>query len=746
MLERTADQRSQESRGKVWLLRCFVAMGLVLLLFYFSWWLVDGRYRNPWLLVLLVLAVIYAGMQMAGNWTLYLWARRSSQVQPWPEELSVDVFVTAYQEPASMVERALAAACALNGEHRTWLLDDSNDPGLEAMAKRLGAGYLSRSDRRDAKAGNVNAALAHTDGDILAIFDLDHMPEPDFLERSMGIFADPQIGFVQVMLTFANGSESWVAQAAIETSLEFYNPTSLGADNMGGATLMGSNALIRRKALESIGGYQPGLAEDLATSIQLHAAGWKSAYVAEPLAPGIAPPSFAAWFVQQLKWARGVFELLLTVYPRVFLRLTWGQRLSYSVRMTKYWIGPVVALHLFATITILIFAGPGVREAFHEYLIQITPLALADVIIRHIAFRLYRHHATPKTSLARAVALVYGTWPIYLLAWGMALLRLPLGFRATPKSQDGKQNPLWLLPQVVALLLLLAGTAYTIAIGRHPVSALLLFAVLQSVVQLLLLAKWLNAYEWTRITTARPNPSDPAAVLEVDLDHFPDQIEGLDDFRQALALVRINRRPAGQIAIQVENGAIKAAGLRKAIFENADLQFWQVWLEHHLSWQPYVENDISQKPITVAICTRNRPEDLRRCLESLAQLPGDEHEILVVDSCSSGDATRRVVESFANVGYVHEEVAGLNRARNRALVEATHDVVAFTDDDARVDSEWLRAIARNFDDPGVLCVTGLTMPLELKTKAQLWFERYSPFNRGFQRKVYDKKSLNPLAA
>src|SRR3972149_4283725 len=493
VVERRSELRSQERGAKVWLLRFSVVIGFVTLLFYLSWWVVDGRYHNPWLLLLLVLAITYAGMQIVGNWLLYLWANRLDQTQLWPEGLTVDVFVTAYQEPPSMVERTLTACCALQGEHRTWLLDDGNNPALEAIAKRLGAGYLTRSDHRDAKAGNINASLAHTGGDIIAIFDTDHVPEPGFLQRSIGLFADPKMGFVQVMLTFVNGKDSWVAQAALETSLEFYNPTSLGADSIGGATLMGSNALIRRKALESIGGYQPGLAEDLATSINLHAGGWKSAYVAEPLAPGIAPPSFTAWFVQQLKWARGVFELLITTYPRLFHRLTWGQRLSYSVRMTKYWIGPVVALHIFTTIAILIFAGPEVREAFHEYLIQITPLALADVLIRHVAFRLYRHHSVPKTSLARAVALVYSTWPIYTLAWGMAILRLPLNFRTTPQSKDSKQNPFWLLPQLVVLILLIAGTIYTIALKGHPISALLVFASLQGLVQLLFLRRWLNS-------------------------------------------------------------------------------------------------------------------------------------------------------------------------------------------------------------------------------------------------------------
>ena len=491
-LEGRGGLRSRENGAKVRFLRFFVALGFVALIYYISWWVVNGRYQNPWLLMLLVLAIIYAGMQMVSNWLLYLWASRPNQTQHWPKGLTVDVFVTAYQEPPSMVERTLAACCALHGEHRTWLLDDGNNPALEAMAKRLGASYLTRSDHRDAKAGNINASLAHTDGDIIAIFDTDHVPAPDFLQRSIGLFADPKMGFVQVMLTFANGEESWVAQAAIETSLEFYNPTSLGADSIGGATLMGSNALIRRKALESIGGYQPGLAEDLATSINLHAGGWKSSYVAEPLAPGIAPPSFTAWFVQQLKWARGVFELLITTYPRVFRRLTWGQRLSYSVRMTKYWIGPVVALHLFATIAILIFAGPETREAIHEYLIQITPLVLADVLIRHMAFRLYRHHTVPRTSLARAVALVYGTWPIYTLAWGMALLRMPLAFQTTPKSKDSRLRPVWLLPQMIALLLLIAGTIYTVTIMQHPLSILLIFAILQGLVQLIIFYRWLR--------------------------------------------------------------------------------------------------------------------------------------------------------------------------------------------------------------------------------------------------------------
>jgi len=731
---------------KVWLLRVFIFIGLLSLLYYFSWWFIDDRLQSSWIVILFTFAALYAGTQLVGNWMLYLFVRPPIKALAWSERQTIDVFVTVCNEPHDLVERSLSAACTMKGEHRTWLLDDGHEPALAAMATRLGAGYINREGHEDAKAGNINAALDQTDGDIVVIFDVDHAPQVDFLEQSMGYFSDPKMGFVQVMLTFKNGTDSWVAEGAIETSLEFYNPTSLGADGIGGATLMGSNALIRRSALREIGGYQLGLAEDLATSITLHAAGWKSAYVAEPLAPGIAPPSFAAWFVQQLKWARGVFELLLTAYPRLFLKLTWGQRLSYSVRMTKYWIGPVVGIHLFATIAILIFAGPEIWSAFHDYLIHITPLAMADVLIRHFAFRFYRHHSSPKTSLARAVALVYSTWPIYILSWGMALLRLPLRFRPTPKIKGGKLNPIWLLPQAVALTLLTLGTTYTVLVKGHPLSILLAFAILQGSLQMIFLVRWLYSNETFEFNRTQKNSADSVAVLDLDFVNLPDEISVSEDQKHALALIRYKLKPVGQVQLNLNGRSMNRDRLEKNILNSVEFPFWQAWLEDKLELESRPKTDQRKEKITIAICTRDRSEDLKRCLEEITRMQDDGQEVLVVDSCSQNPLTKVVSQSFPEVRYVYENYPGLNRARNRALKEASHEIIAFIDDDAIPDPDWLRALLPNFSDPRVLCVTGLTMPLELDTAAQQWFERHSPFNRGFTRKVYDKNNLHYLAA
>jgi phosphoheptose isomerase/putative methionine-R-sulfoxide reductase with GAF domain len=158
--------------------------------------------------------------------------------------------------------------------------------------------------------------------------------------------------------------------------------------------------------------------------------------------------------------------------------------------MTKYWIGPVVGLHLFATIGVLIFATAPVRDAYHDYLIHIMPLVVCDVLIRYIALQTWQHPSTPKTTLTNAVALVYATWPIYLWAWLMAVFRLPLSFKPTPKSKS-RLNPAWLLPQIIALVLLVTGTLYTIFVSGHKPSIMLVFAILQGGIQLILLVQWL---------------------------------------------------------------------------------------------------------------------------------------------------------------------------------------------------------------------------------------------------------------
>jgi cellulose synthase/poly-beta-1,6-N-acetylglucosamine synthase-like glycosyltransferase len=238
----------------------------------------------------------------------------------------------------------------------------------------------------------------------------------------------------------------------------------------------------------------------------------------------------------------------------------------------------------------------------------------------------------------------------------------------------------------------------------------------------------------------------PTPVLDLEFEDLPPGITGIERYHQALLLIRFRGQPVGQTTVPVFNGCISAVDLRHAVVQAGGWPLWEAWLFDRLEWDCV---QLAHHPLpssTVAVCTRDRPDDIRRCLHALMRLHDDGQELLVIDNCPSTDATQQIVSEFARVRYVREPVPGLDVARNRALTEARGDIVAFSDDDAAPDPGWLRALLRNFDDPLVFCVTGLTMPLELETDAQEWHERYSTFGRGFKRRVFERTLVNPMAA
>jgi GT2 family glycosyltransferase len=157
--------------------------------------------------------------------------------------------------------------------------------------------------------------------------------------------------------------------------------------------------------------------------------------------------------------------------------------------------------------------------------------------------------------------------------------------------------------------------------------------------------------------------------------------------------------------------------------------------------------------VTIAVCTRERADDLRDCLRSITDMLADpsaashDVEVLVVDNAPVTDATRRLVESLPNVRYATEPRPGLDFARNRALEEARGEYVAFVDDDATVDPRWLSGLAEALaENPDAAAVTGLVLPRELETHAQIVFEQRGGFRRGFEKLRYegDHRPGNPV--
>jgi glycosyltransferase involved in cell wall biosynthesis len=231
----------------------------------------------------------------------------------------------------------------------------------------------------------------------------------------------------------------------------------------------------------------------------------------------------------------------------------------------------------------------------------------------------------------------------------------------------------------------------------------------------------------------------PTAVLDLDADRLPAEVVLPARYGHALILFRWSGKPVGQVTLAVRDGRVSGDRLRDALVERSG-PILQQWLHDYLGCDLRPATPVG--PATVAVCTRDRPDDLDRCLTALAGLRDQGQEILVVDSASRGEETRQVVERFPGVRYVREDRPGLDIARNRAMREARHPIVAFTDDDAEPDPDWLRHLTQGFDDRRILAATGLTMPLELETEAQEWFERTNGFGRGFSRVVYHGTSHN----
>lgn len=152
--------------------------------------------------------------------------------------------------------------------------------------------------------------------------------------------------------------------------------------------------------------------------------------------------------------------------------------------------------------------------------------------------------------------------------------------------------------------------------------------------------------------------------------------------------------------------------------------------------------ELEEQAISIIICTRNRAPKLKSCLQSISLLAYQNYEVIVVDNAPDDDSTRQVAEAWG-ARYILEEKKGLDRARNKGISEAKNELVAFTDDDVRVDAFWLKNINRNFSNPGVMCVTGCVGPEAIDTWAQEVFElHYGGMGHGFERKFIRREKMN----
>ncbi len=255
-------------------------------------------------------------------------------------EVLVDVFVTVYGEDLETVTRTVQAAVAMRGAHRTWVLDDGRSDAVKDAAADLGAWYIRRLSSNGAKAGNLNHAMSVAKGDFFAVFDADFVPDRDFLVETVPFFANPNVAFVQTPQAYGN-LHTVIARGAAYMQTVFYRFAQRGRNRFNAAFCVGTNVIFRRTAIDDIGGiHTDSKSEDVWTALSLHERGWRSIYISDILAVGDAPETIEAYSKQQLRWATGGFEILLTHNPlSPQRRLTGDQRVQYFVTATFYLTG-----------------------------------------------------------------------------------------------------------------------------------------------------------------------------------------------------------------------------------------------------------------------------------------------------------------------------------------------------------------------------------------------------------------------
>jgi len=242
----------------------------------------------------------------------------------------------------------------------------------------------------------------------------------------------------------------------------------------------------------------------------------------------------------------------------------------------------------------------------------------------------------------------------------------------------------------------------------------------------------------------------PIKVIDIELSLPVADMHGLDNYRSIQALVRLYGRPLGYVKMPVTGGCCRATqiieAIRAILHARLAREGFSPGLPCHLTPEGWLVDKIFAAPsmedrdlfplVTIVVCTRDRVTNLRRCLDAIQRLTYPRLDVLIVDNAPLSDAAERLVTGeFPGVRHLVEPRPGLDWARNRAIMEAQGDIIAFTDDDVVVDGGWIQALVKIFiEDPDVMAVTGLVVPYELETEAQIMFEIYGGFGKGFERR------------
>jgi cellulose synthase (UDP-forming) len=433
--------------------------------------------------VILVVVLLMAAVSMLG---LYASTRRrtSNQIDHEQRVLgwsplrppSVDVFLPCAGEPLYVLENTYRHVADLlyPGIVSVFVLDDGDRAEVKSLASQFGFRYLVRPDRgRLKKAGNLAYGLSQSDSEAIAILDADFAARPEFLLELMPYLDDPRVGIVQSPQFFdTEVGGPWLQRAAGADQELFYRWFQPSQDAVGAPICVGTCAIYRRAALDTVGGFaQIAHSEDLHTGIAMMGKGYEIRYVPVILAKGLCPDSMAPYVSQQYRWCSGSLTLMASPEFRS-MSLSWRQRLCFWSGFGYYIVTAVVAFVAFLPPIYLLWGRPSVIHD-RDFLL-LLPVVFAyplTALLSRCRWQFGVLRAQVAQSFAHAVA-IWDAWRGHTEDW-VATGTAP---RTAVGDRVGRLMAVWLVIVQVALW---AGIVHDLVVGSLTVSdtyPLILFA------------------------------------------------------------------------------------------------------------------------------------------------------------------------------------------------------------------------------------------------------------------------------
>lgn len=405
-------------------------------LFYLGW---SSYYYNPehpvaaWVLIIAEACCLWLFVLAATTlWRLRFKPPEGLEVKETP---SVDILIPTCSEPENVVRTTLSAVSKIkwDGPLKVYILDDGGSDSVERLAREFGFTYLSRrksgEPMENAKGGNLNFGFKHSRGELILTLDADQVPDPEIVNRLAGYIFFKKVAFVQ-------SKQSYIAQAGdpfYNSSKVFYDTVELGMDNMDTAISAGSGVLYWRKALEDVGGFVTwNLVEDLTTSYELHARGWRSFYFPHALSRGLSPDSIWKVYQQRGQWAIDTMRLFWWDNPMFKKGLPMQSRLHYSTVAMSY-LFAAFALPFFFLMPIWTYlTGDAVFEDDFQTYLWIRGVYFFFMIAAV-------HFMCFKEAPAKQFRHLAGLFPIYLKGVLKALL-YPRGRKPTYRPNNSRTD------------------------------------------------------------------------------------------------------------------------------------------------------------------------------------------------------------------------------------------------------------------------------------------------------------------